>query len=260
MNWSRYSNVALAVLLVAVAAAAPVAAVSVSAENGPDAVEVGVTQDVTYEVSDLYTNYDQWSLEGETDLENVTWTVTTYDVGDTQLEQTQYNSQSFSHDVAKDSDVARVTVRLQGTTPEWNEWSYEPAQNLTVAQFSESQQDGASSTLDTDTARPHTEDSQNARSAIESADNAVANAESAGASTGEAESLIENAISAYENGNFDNADSLASQAENEATSAQQSTEQTNMLLWGGAGVLALLIVLGIVYWYMQQRETYDKLG
>ena len=105
-----------------------------------------------------------------------------------------------------------------------------------------------------------TEDSQAAREAIDDAQDAVNTASANGANTDEAEGLIGNAISAYDNGNFENAQSLAEQAENRASSAQQSTQQTNTLLMVGGGIVALVIVGGLVYWYLQQRDTYDKLG
>ena len=259
MNWNRYSKIAIA-LVVLLGAAAPVAAVSVSGGDVPETVQVGQTQDVTYTVSDLYTSYDTWTLKGQTDLEQVTWTVTTYDVGGAQIDQTQYNAQNFSHPIAKSDDVAEVRVRLQGTTPEWSNWSFDPAQSLVLARFSETQQGGASSTIATDEARPYTEDSQNARQAIESATAAIDAASSSGADPEEAQGLIDNAVSAYDNGNFENAQSLAEQAQTRAEGAQQSTEQTNLLLMVGGVVIALLIVAGIVYWYLNQRDTYDKLG
>ena len=259
MSLNRYSNLAL-VLLVFLAAVAPAAAVSVSGEDVPEAVEVGEPQDVTYTITDLYSNYDTWTLEGHTDLEHVTWTVTTYDVGGAQIDQTEYNGQNVSHTISKDDDVAEVTVRLQGTPPEWTEWSYDPAQTLTLASFQETQQGGASSTLQTDEARPYTEASQAARDSIASATASIEDASASGANTEEAQSLLENAVSAYDNGNFENAQSLAEQAQNRAEGAQQSTQQTTTLLMVGGGVVVLLLIAGLVYWYLNQRETYDKLG
>ncbi|MFB6112571.1 MAG: hypothetical protein ABEJ58_00545 [Halodesulfurarchaeum sp.] len=260
MNWSRYSNVAVALLVLVSVAAVPVAAVSVSADNAPNAVQVGATQDVTFTFTDLYTNYDQWTLKGHTDLKQVTWTVTTYDLGGAQLRQVQYNAQNFSHPISKSEDVAKVTVRLQGTTPQWSDWSYKPPQNLTLARFAEVQQGGASSVLETYSARPYTTASQQARNAISQAQAAIDEARAAGANTEEASSLIDNAISAYNNGNFQNAENLANQAQNKAQASMQSTQRRSMLLYAGAGIVGLLVVIGLVYWYLQQRDTYDKLG
>ncbi|MDZ7849799.1 MAG: hypothetical protein U5K70_02940 [Halodesulfurarchaeum sp.] len=215
---------------------------------------------MTYTFEELYTNYDQWSLTGETELESVTWTVTTYDVGDTQLNQQQYNAQSFSHQIAKSDDVAEVTVRLQGTVPEWGDWSYEPAQSLTLADFSESQEGGTENALQSSEIRPYTADSQAARTAIEDAEAAIDDAESAGVNVEEAISRLDNAISAYDNGNFENAQDLAEDSLNAAESAQQSSQRTSMLLMIGGAIVVLAILAGLVYWYLSNRETYDKLG
>jgi len=260
MNSSRFSNIATALVLVLLVAAVPAAAVSVSGNSVPASVQVGQQQDVTYAVDDLYSDYDAWTLSGQTELTQVTWTVTTYDQTNAKIEQQQYNGQSFQQPVAASDDVAKVTVRLQGTTPEWSNWTYDPAQQLTLASFAQTQEGGANETIQTSDARPYTTESQQARSAIDAAKTSIADASASGASTQEAQSLLENAVSAYENGNFGNAESLASQAQNKAAGAAQSKQQTNLLLMIAGGVILLLLVAGGVYWYLQQRQTYDRLG
>lgn len=260
MNSSHFSKLAIVAVLLAVVAAGPAAAVDVSGSDVPADAEVNSTVDVTYTFEELYTNYDQWQLQGETELESVTWTVTTYDVGETQLNQQEYNGQSFSHQIAKADDVAAVEVRLQGTVPEGNEWSYEPAQSLLLANFSETQEGGTENDLRTSQIRPYTADSQAARTAIDDAQAAIDDAESAGVNVDEAAGTLENAISAYNSGNFENAQDLAGDAQNAAESAQQSSQRTSTLLMIGGVVLVLAILAGLVYWYLSNRETYDKLG
>ncbi|MFB6086423.1 MAG: hypothetical protein ABEJ84_06405 [Halodesulfurarchaeum sp.] len=260
MNSSHFSKLAIVAVLLAVVAVGPAAAIDVSASDVPATAEVNSTVDVTYTFEELYTNYDQWRLTGETQLQSVTWTVTTYDVGETQLNQKQYNAQTFSHQIAKRDDVAMVTVRLQGTVPEWSEWSYDPPQTLTLATFSETQPGGAKNVLQTSNLRPYTADSQAARTAIDRAQAAIDDAESAGVNVQEAKSFLENAISAFDNGNFANAKDLAADARKTAESAMQSNQRKSTLLMIGGGVLALAILAGLVYWYLSNRETYDKLG
>ncbi|MFP4531017.1 MAG: hypothetical protein ACLFNC_06980 [Halodesulfurarchaeum sp.] len=260
MNSSHFSKLAIVAVLLAVVAAGPAAAVDVSGSDVPEDAEVNSTVDVTYTFEELYTNYDQWQLAGETELESVTWTVTTYDVGGTELNQQQYNAQSFSHQIVKSDDVAEVTVRLEGTVPEREDWSYEPAQSLTLADFSETQESGSENDLRTFDLRPYTEESQAARTAIDDAQAAIEDAESAGVNVEEASGGLENAISAYDNGNFENAQDLAEDALNAAESAQQSSQRTSTLLLIGGVVLVLAILAGLVYWYLSNRETYDKLG
>jgi len=260
MNSSRYSKLALVALLLAVVAAGPAAAVSVSGDAVPSEAEVGSTVDVTYTLEELYTNYDQWSLAGETELEAVTWTVTTYDVGETQIAREEYTGQSFSHGIAKSDDVAEVTVRVQGTVPEQSNWSYDPAQKMLLASFTEAQNGGSQTTLQESELRPYTADSQAARTAIEDANSAISDAEDAGVNADDAQSLLDNAVSAYNAGNFGNAQDLAANAQDEAAAAQQSSERTSTLLIIGGVVLVLAVLAGLVYWYLQNRETYDKLG
>ncbi|MFW5938350.1 MAG: hypothetical protein ACOCSN_05340 [Halanaeroarchaeum sp.] len=260
MNWSRSSSATLVLVALLLVAVVPAAGVTVSGDASPSAVEVGEKQDVTYTVEDLYTDYDQYQLSGETDLTAVTWTVTTYDQTGAKIDQRQYNDQAFEHTVAADEDLSSVEVRLQGTTPEWSDWQYDPAQQLTLATFAQAQEGGSSTQIDTFEARPYTEESQSARTAIDDATEVIDDAESAGAGTDESEALVSNAISAYENGNFENAEDLATQAENQANSAAQSANRTDLLLMAGGVIVLLAIVAGGIYWYLQQRESYDRLG
>jgi hypothetical protein len=226
----------------------------------PTDAEVGSTVDVTVTVEDLYTNYSTWTLTGQTDLESVTWTVTTYHVDGTQLDRQEYTGESFGHGISTEDDVAEVTVRIQGTVPEWSNWSYDPAQSLVLAAFAETQQGGSETTLHTAELRPYTEDSQAARTAIDDASDAIDDASEAGVDASEAESLLENAISAYDAGNFGNAQDLAEDAQNQAEAAQRSSQRTSTLLLIGGAVLVLAILAGLGYWYLQNRQTYDKLG
>ena len=260
MNSSHSSRLALSAVLLALVLAAPAAAISTSG-TAPSEAAVGSTVDVTYTLEEpLYENYDEWTLAGETDLESVTWTVTTYGVGDDELKQTSYTGQSFTNPISKSAGVAKVTVRVQGTVPTWSNWSYDPAQSLTVASFEETQEGGSTRTFLTSTTRPHTEASQAARTAIEDARATIDQASGAGADVSEAESLLSNAVSAYDAGNFGNAQDLAEDAASAAESARQSSQLMSTLVLVGGGVVVLAVIVGGVYWYLSNRETYDKLG
>jgi len=260
MNSSHSSKLALAAVLLALVVAGPAAAISTSGAAPSDAA-VGSTMDVTYTLEEpLYENYNEWTLAGETGLESVTWTVTTYGVGDDEIEQTSYTGQSFTNPVSKAAGVAKVTVRVQGTVPTWSNWSYDPSQSLTVASFEETQEGGSTETILTSTSRPYTEESQAARTAIEDAQATIDAAAGAGTDVSEAESLLSNAVSAYDAGNFGNAQDLADDAGSAAESAQQSSQLTSTLMLVGGGVVVLAVIVGGVYWYLSNRETYDKLG
>ncbi|GGL49868.1 hypothetical protein [Halocalculus aciditolerans] len=256
MNLNRSSKALFVLVVVAVAAVAPAVAAPTVTGDVPDSAKVGAQQDVTFTVpSDgLYSDYDQWTLGGQTELTNVSWTVTAYDNTDTKIDQQTYTGQSFEYQVRSDEGVSKLTVRLQGATPAVEQYQYEPAQSFTFATFTQSQQGGSSTVLKAwQDVRPYTEQSQEARNAIEAAEQSISDAQAAGADTGEAEQLVGNAVNAYNKGNFDNAIDLANQAEQNAESAQQSNQLLTYALIG-VGVLVLLgVVVGGVWYYRQNQ-------
>jgi hypothetical protein len=263
MNSTRCSRTAalLAVTLALVAAAAaPAAAVSVSADGVPASAEVDSKVTATFTVTDLYTDYDQWTLHGETNLTQVTWTVTTYDQTGAKINQESFAGGSFNYTVAAADDVNKVEVEVTGTVPEVANWTYQPAESVLVASLDQTREGGTATSLDTYTTRPYTTASQSARDAIASAETAIDDAADAGADTTEAEELLGSAISAYDAGNFDNAERLAGQAEEKANAAASSKQQTSMLLLVGGGLVVLALLVAAIWYYLDSRETYDKLG
>lgn len=264
MNWSRSSEAALAALalslLVLSLAAAPAAAVSVSSEGVPGSAEVGAKASATYTFTGLYDQYDNWTLEGHTELRQVTWTVTLYDQTGSRIARETYNGQTFAQRIAASEDVNRVTVEITGQAPQVANFSYRPPQSALLAQFSQSQQGGTSTVLSTDRIRPHTEQSQRARTAISRAERAVEDANAAGASTDEAERLLSNAVSAFDNGNFGNAVDLAEQAEEAAGTAVQSRQTITYAIYGVVALVGLLALAGGAYWYRNNRKTGDPLA
>lgn len=263
MNWTRCSRPALALvvaLAVVAAAATPAAAVSVSADAVPDRAEVDERVTATFTVTELYTDYDNWTLVGGTDLRNATWTVTLLDNRGRQIgDKRTYTSRNFSQGIGGETD--EVTVRLEGDVPEIANFSYEPAQSFTVARLVQSQQGGTSTELDAWSASHFTGDSSAAREAIGEAAAAIDDAEEAGADVSEAETLLDSAVSAYDNANFENAENLAGQAGEAASGAASSRQQTRLLLLGGVAVVVLAVLAGVGYWLLQRRRAnrYDKL-
>lgn len=260
MNWNHCSRVAILAALLVVAAAAPVAAVSVSADDAPSEAQIGSKVDVTFELTDLYTDYDTWKLQGQTDLSQVTWTVTTYDQTGAKIGQQTYNNKSFSHPVSADDGVNRVEVRLEATTPEVSSWSYQSPQQYRLAAFTQAQEGGTSQMLQSYEVQPYTPASKEARSAIDDAKDAIDDAEATGIDVSDAESDLEDAVEFYNGGNFEQAKNNAERAEEKATAASAASERNSLLIKAGIGIVVLLLVLGGVYWFLQQRTTHDKLG
>jgi cobalamin biosynthesis Mg chelatase CobN len=170
--------------------------------------------------------------------------------------------QEMTYQLRADSGVTRVEVSIEGTTPQASafEWSYDPAQTVTYASFEQTQEGGSSNALSTFDVRPYTSASQEARTAISDTEAAIESAQSSGASVSGAEGDLEDAIEFYNTGSFEQAVSNAEEAESAANSAASSAEQTQLLLYGGVAVVLVLVVAGIGYWYLQQRDSYDRLG
>lgn len=258
MNSSRSSK--LVALLVAstllLAAVAPAAAVSASGQNVPDEAAVGDKVSATFTLTELYSDYEQWTLNGETELTQVTWTVTTYDQADNKLGSKSYDGESFNQSISLSNDVDEVTVKVTGVVPEVGNYTYDPAQSFTMAALYQTREGGNSDRIETWEVHHYTEASQQARDAIESASAAIDDA----GGVPEAESTLQAAISSFENANFDNANRLAEQAEGTANKAKQSSDRTQLLLYAGAGLFAVGAVVGGVFWWRSNQDSYDKLG
>jgi cobalamin biosynthesis Mg chelatase CobN len=263
MNSSRYSELGavLAVVTLLAVAAVPVAAVSVDGD-APGTAQVGEQQSTTFEVTDPFSDYEQWTLRAETQLTDVTWQVQTFDNAGNQVSEETLTGQEMTYQLQASSGVTRVEVSIEGTVPQASafEWSYDPEQTITYASFEQAQEGGSSSVLSTFDTRPYTSASQEARTAISDAEAAIESAQSSGASVSGAEGDLEDAVEFYSTGNFEEATSNAEEAESAANNAASSAEQTQLLLYGGVALVLVLVVAGIGYWYLQQRDTYDKLG
>lgn len=260
MNSNRCSRL-VALLLAStllVSAVAPAAAMSVSASGAPGEAQVGEDVKSTFTIEKPFSEYQQWTLNGRTELTDVTWTVKLYDQAGEKIDQRSYDGQSFDH-ALQESDAFEVKVVVEGTVPQVSNFTYDPAQSLLLAELNQVREGGSSGTIDSWEFRPYTEESQNAREAIESAEQAISDAEGSGTNVGDAKSTLESAISAYDHENFGNAVKLADEAKNGANQAKQSSQQTQMLLYGGAGLLALVVVVGGVLWYRSQQDDYDRL-
>jgi hypothetical protein len=261
MNSSRCSKLAAALVVLLLVATVPAAAVSISGD-APDSAEVGEQQTTTFTLTDPFEDYEEWTLQATTELQDVTWRVTTFDNAGNQVAQETMTGQEMSYHLQASNGAVRVEVKLVGTTPATStfDWSFDPPQQFTYAEFVETQEGGASNTLTTYETRPYTSASQEARTAISDAQDAIEDAKDAGAGVSEAESDLEDAIEFYNGGNFDQATSNAEDAQAAAESAASSAQQTDLLIKVGAGVVVVLALLGGVYWYLQQQDSHDKLG
>ena len=242
--------VLLAVLLASVLAG-PVAAVDSSPQTAPDASEVDSEFDATYELTNLFEDFERWTLVGETELERVTWTVRQYDQAGNQVAQDSYNGQSFSRRVDIETGVSRIEVRVTGTTPTFGSPTYDPPQRFTAATFRLDREGGTQQAIDTYETHHYTQASNSTRQDVEQAERAVDQFGDEGS-----RETLDRAVSAFEAGNYDNADRLADEA---TTEAQRNRRTRTTLLYGGAAVAGIALLGGGYYVYRSRRQSPDRL-
>jgi len=256
-NWNRCFRLLVALLVVA-SLAVPALAVETTEQTIPEEAEVGTTVEASVELTELYDEFEQWQLAGETELTNVTWTVTYYDQTDARIGQESFDGQEFSGatvSVANGTD--RVVVQVRGTAPavDRDEFSYDPPQRFLLMDVDQERSGGTSNDLGSWETHHFTADSDAARDAIDEAAAAVAEAgEPRAASTS-----LQSAIDAYEAGNFDNAETNAERALTEAEQAQSTQQRNQLLLYGAVGLVAVGLVGGGIYYYRSQQDDYDRL-
>jgi len=260
MNSTRYSRGTVVLLCVVglLAFAGTASALSVSAEGVPSESAVGDEVTVTYTIDEPFTDVpNQWTLQGQTELENVSWTVTVLRAGSAINQgQETYGTQNFSQELDIDNNGDEVRVELTGTVPAIETYSYQPEERYTVATLTRVSGSNENQ-IRSDSTHHYTSDSREARTAIQSASQAI----NATGGNSEADQLRNNAISSYENGNFGNAIDLAGQAQNTAEQAQQSQQTTQTLLYAGVGVVILLLLGGVGFFLYSRSggDDYSKL-
>ncbi len=243
---------ALVVLLVAALALAPasVVAVDASAEGVPDSAEVGSEVTTTFTLTNLYGNGTSFTLQGETALNDVSWTVERIKLDGSSTRE-NFGGQSFQTMISSENDVERVVVTVRGTVPAIEQYTYAPHQSFTLARLTQVTGENPQLVAQPWTVEHYTEDSRNARKAIDRAEAAVEE-------TGAGERDLQQAISAYENGNFANAVSNAEDAEAAAENARRSARTTRLVLIA-VGAVAVVALLGFAY-YRTREDDYDRLG
>jgi DNA-binding protein YbaB len=256
MSWIRSSKSAALVVLLALSltAVGSAGAISVAPGDAPEEVRVGETVTTTVTIEDPFVDMpDQWTLQGSTELENVSLTVTVLQQGD-QVDQTVYGEQSFEQELDASNGGDTIEVEITGDAPAVSNYTYEPRETFTLYELA-SMQGSSTSELNASEVHHYTNASRDARLAIEDAEAAIN--ETGGNS--EAEAQRDRAVSAYENSNFDNAESLAGDAQSQAEQAQQSAEQTQTLLMGAGALLVVLLVGGGIYYWRANQDEPTKL-
>ena len=245
MRPDALTSVLVVGLLAAAVLAGPAAAVDSSPQNVAEESEAGTDYEATYELTDLFTDFEQWTLVGETDLESVTWTVTQYNQAGNQVAQDSFDGQEFQQGVDIETGVSRIEVRVTGTTPGFETPTYDPPQRFIGASFTLNREGGTQQDIDAYEVHHYTKESRSTR---ETLDRATTTVEQSG--DDQSRETLDSAISAYNGGEYDLANQLANRAEDEAESSQRTR---TLLLYGGAAVVIGLL-LGVGYYAYQSRK------
>ena len=249
------SDALISVLVVGLLAATVLASPAAAVDSGPQDVaeesEVGTDYEATYELTDLFTDFEQWTLVGETDLESVTWTVTQYDQAGNQVAQDSFDGQEFQQGVDIETGVSRIEVRVTGTTPGFETPTYDPPQRFTGASFALNREGGTQQDIETYEVHHYTQESRSTRRTL---DRATETVDASG--DDQSRETLDSAISAYNGGEYDLANQLANRAEDEAQSSQRNR---TLLLYGGAAVVIGFLLGGGYYLYQSRKQGPSRL-
>lgn len=228
MSWSRSSKLGLVLLsvLVLFAAVGVASAVSVEDEQAPEEAEVSEEVTVTVELQDLFAQESSWNLNGQTQLQDAQWTIELYQ-GDELLDTRESSGNQPDQILFEEgvTDADRVVVTITGTVPgvtdvEGGEYTYEERETFLAGEVVQIV-DGDVNRLSQLNTHHYTAESREARTALDDADDAI---QSASTDTSDAESTFDEAVTAYNDGNFDEAVSLAEDAQSQAQSSSDGSD------------------------------------
>ena len=247
MSWIHSSKGAILGVLLACSLVAVGTAAAVSVSGGaPAPAENGTEVSMSATLENPFADApDQWTLRGETELASANWNVEVLNQGRL-VTQDDTNGANFTQPLDFEEGATTVNVTVTGTVPTLSTFNYEnmSAENYLVMRLT---QNNGNAIDEEWRAHRYTAESQDARSAIDAAASAV---EDAG---GTGQDDLDRAIDAYDAGNFNNAESLAEEAQN---TAEESQGGLPIVLIGGA-VIVLALVAGGGYYYYQSQQGGD---
>jgi hypothetical protein len=249
MSWIHSSKgVVLGVLFaVSLATVGTAAAVSISG-SPPGASAVGEEVSMNVTIAEPFQDApEQWTLRGDTGLDNASWTVTTLQQGRT-VATNEYGGGSFQQDLSIDSGTTEVEITVVGEVPNLTEFDYDDraVENYTAVEISRVVEGNANSLQSWEVHR-YTDQSRQARQAIAEGEAALANS-----SSSDAQNALENAKINYGNEEWESAIENAEDAQDKASGG--------LPLIPILGVVVLIAVaVGAVFYLRSQEDSGHKL-
>lgn len=254
---SKRSIVFLLLAVAVVGAVGTAAAVTVTEDDVPNEVEAETGTSVTVTLDEPYEGApSEWTLRAETNLTGErTWQISKRKFGGSGIENESGSGTSIETAVSQSNDDESITLTVTGTMPNRSVYNYEPQQNLSAITLYRVTDSGETE-IGTVHVPYYTEQSKEAREQIDQAKAAIDQAGSVSDST---RSDYQSAIEFYNSGQFQSAIREANSAEQSAKQTKQSQQTTQLLIYGGVGVLALALIGGGVWYWRNQQDDYDKL-
>ena len=237
MNWTHSSKViVLAVLLtVSLGAAGTVTAFGFDDSGVSDDMQVGQQETATVVMEEPFAERNPgWTLVVDSEFDNAGITIT----ATTPTEEIQTSGQGSAELTLDNEAINEVEIEVSGSVPEIDQYSYEnPEQEQFVAVRVN---DSASGVIETWNVQRYTEQSREARDKLDEASEIA----------GEDSDELSSARTLYNSGEFEESITESEGVINDA----ESSEQTQTLLFVGAGVVVLLLLAGGGYYVYSQRS------
>ena len=241
MNLTRFSSLAVGLLVVALAVGAVGTVAAVSFTGDVDtSVEVDSQERIEVTLTDPFDGQeDEWTVRAESDLDGATVTLSA-DPVDGNIQESGAGGAELP--IARGDGVTTVQIEVNGAVPPIANYSYENRSQENVTGLTVYDGETALETWDL---HRYTEASQEARQVLDSVSETVDDSGS-----DDARDRLDEAIAFYDSGEFDRAIDAANDAED---IAESEGETRRMLILAG-GVVALLLAVGGVAYLLQTRK------
>ena len=237
MNWTHSSKIiVIAVLLtVSLGTAGTASAFGFDDSGVPDEMEEGQQETATVVMQDPFAERNPgWTIVVDSEFQDAGVTIT----AETPTETIQESGEGQASLTLDNEAINQVEIEVTGTVPEVQEYSYENPDQEAFTAVRISDQD--SGVIETWNVHRYTQQSREARDKLDQASEVVS----------EDNNDFTSARTLYNSGEFEQSIDDSEAIINDA----ESSEQTQTMLFAGAGAVVLLLLAGGGYYVYSQRS------